>query len=249
MARARRYARWRGSAPIGPPMVHDPRALVIFDCDGVLVDSEPISISVLLDVIRQAGGDISEEVAYLRFLGMSMASIGAILDGDFGFVMTDGHLATMRSELDRRFAAELRPIHGVADAIRAIAGPKCVASSSNLERIRYSLRTTGLLELLEPNIYSASMVKNGKPNPDLFLHAARAMDIEPAACVVIEDSPAGVTAAKRAGMRVFGFTGGSHAGKAGLAATLTALAPDAIFDDMMDLAGLLAKARSQAIAG
>lgn len=223
--------------------------LVIFDCDGVLVDSEPISMSVLLDVVRSAGGDISEEVAYLRFLGMSMASVGAILDGDYGFVMDDSHFAAMRSELNRRFAAELRPIPGVADAIRAIAGPKCVASSSNPERIRFSLRTTGLLELLEPDIYSASMVENGKPSPDLFLHAARSMGVEPAACIVIEDSPAGVTAAKRAGMRVFGFTGGSHASKAGLAATLTALSPDAIFDDMTTLAGLLAKAASTAKAG
>lgn len=223
--------------------------LIIFDCDGVLVDSEPISISVLLDVIGRAGGSVSEEIAYLRFLGMSMASIREILDGDFGFVMTDEHLVMMRSELNRRFLLELKSIPNVADSVRALSLRKCVASSSNPERIRLSLRTTGLLDLFEPHIFSASMVKNGKPAPDLFLHAARTMGVAPADCVVVEDSPAGVSAAKRAGMRVLGFVGGAHAGKAGLASSLAALAPDAIFDDMANLPRMIDEMLSQAKVG
>lgn len=217
--------------------------LVIFDCDGVLVDSEPISISVLVGIIGAAGGKVSEEAAYLRFLGMSMASVGEILEREFGFAMTGEHLEEMRCELARRFASELKPMPGIVDLLRRLGPRRCVASSSNLERIRLSLGVTGLLELLEPHLYSASMVKRGKPAPDLFLHAARQMGVAPAACVVIEDSPAGVAAAKSAGMRVFAFAGGSHAGKAGLHRALAALEPDLVFDDMALLPDLLAPSR------
>jgi HAD superfamily hydrolase (TIGR01509 family) len=223
--------------------------LVIFDCDGVLVDSEPISMSVLLGVITGAGGAVSEEAAYLHFLGRSMASVRAVLLSDFGFTVTEDHLVIARREMRRRFAEELQPMPGMADALRRLDMPCCVASSGTLERIRLSLATTGLLELLEPNLYSATMVERGKPAPDLFLHAARDMGAPPSACIVVEDSPAGVAAAKAAGMRVFGFTGGSHAGKAGLAASLAALAPDLVFDDMARLPELVARCGTQARAG
>jgi HAD superfamily hydrolase (TIGR01509 family) len=219
--------------------------LVIFDCDGVLVDSEPISVAVLVGIIQAAGGKVTEEAAYLRFLGMSMASVGEILDREFGFAMTGEHLEEMRSEVARRFARELKPMPGIADLLRAPGPKRCVASSSNLERIRLSLRVTGLLELLEPHLYSASMVERGKPAPDLFLHAARQMGVAPSACVVIEDSPAGVVAAKHAGMRVFAFAGGSHAGTAGLHRMLAALGPDLVFDDMAQLPALLAGAKPE----
>ncbi|WP_442579883.1 HAD family hydrolase [Mesorhizobium sp. ASY16-5R] len=223
--------------------------LIIFDCDGVLVDSEPISMSVLLGVITGAGGAVSEEAAYLHFLGRSMASVRAVLLSDFGFTVTEDHLLIARREMRRRFTEELQPMPGMADALRRLDMPCCVASSGTLERIRLSLATTGLLELLEPNLYSATMVERGKPAPDLFLHAARDMGAPPAACIVVEDSPAGVEAAKAAGMRVFGFTGGSHAGKAGLAAALAALGPDLVFDDMARLPELVARSGSQARAG
>jgi len=219
---------------------HLPAELIIFDCDGVLVDSEPISIAVLVKVIADAGGAISEEAAYRRFLGRSMASVGEILGADYGFVMTQAHLAEVRRELWRRFRAELKPTPGVAAALSRLAVPKCVASSGSPERIRLSLELTGLLEMLEPNLYSASMVERGKPAPDLFLHAARAMGVRPQDCVVVEDSPAGILAAQRAGMRVLAYHGGAHAQRAGLAAALRALVPDALFDDMAELADLLA---------
>ncbi|MEQ1954558.1 HAD family hydrolase [Mesorhizobium sp. CN2-181] len=223
--------------------------LIIFDCDGVLVDSEPISISVLVGVVTGAGGVMTEETAYLRFLGMSMASVREILLSDFGFAVTEDHLALARSEMRRRYAEELQAMPGIRDALDRLAVPVCVASSGTPERIRFSLATTGLLELLEPNIYSATMVERGKPAPDLFLHAARDMGAPPAACIVVEDSPAGVTAAKAAGMRVFAFTGGSHAGKAGLEASLGALGPDLIFDDMALLPELVTGLGSQTRAG
>jgi HAD superfamily hydrolase (TIGR01509 family) len=226
-----------------------PPQLVIFDCDGVLVDSEPISVDVLVKVITANGGAMSEAAVYERFLGMSMPSVMAILHDDYGFAMTEQHLSDLRVELRKRYALELKPIPGVAEAMRRLALKRCVASSGTPERIRLSLRTTGLLELLEPNIYSASMVERGKPAPDLFLYAARMMGVPPAACIVVEDSPAGVSAAKAAGMRVFAFAGGSHAEKAGLTASLAALAPNAVFSDMGLLPDLVRYAGLQAKAG
>ena len=225
-----------------------PPKLVIFDCDGVLVDSEPISIDVLIKVIKAGGGEISEATAYKRFLGMSMPSVAKILDAEYGFAMTEEHLSDLRIELRKRYALELKPVAGVLNAVRLLDLKCCVASSGTPERIRLSLRTTGLLELLEPNIYSASMVERGKPAPDLFLHAAHKMRVPPAACIVVEDSPAGVKAAKDAGMRVFAFAGGSHAEKAGLMASLAALGPDVVFTDMGLLPALVRHIGSQAKA-
>ena len=214
--------------------------LVIFDCDGVLVDSEPISIAVLLDTINGAGGAIDEETAYALFLGKSMATIVEILRADFGLSITSEHLALMRAELFRRFRQELKAIRGVREALAGIGLRRCVASSGQPERIRLALGVTGLLELFEPHIYSATMVDRGKPAPDLFLHAAAEMRASPDRCLVIEDSPAGVTAAQAAGMTVFAFHGGSHGANVDLKAALDALAPDRLFDDMADLPTILA---------
>jgi len=217
-----------------------PPELIIFDCDGVLVDSEPISISVLLDVLAKAGHVMDEGTAYRLFLGRSMATTIELLREDFGFVVTPAHLDQARAILNERFRRELKPIPGIRTALEKLSGPRCIASSSKPERIRLSLSITGLLDQFEPHIYSATMVERGKPAPDLFLHAARDMGMEADDCLVIEDSPAGVEAAKAAGMRVFGFTGGSHALAGGLAAALVPLEPDAIFDDMRLLPSLVA---------
>jgi len=223
-----------------------PPGLIIFDCDGVLVDSEPISIGVLLDVIAGLGGQISEDAAYDLFLGKSMATICGMLRKDFGLIVTDDHLDEMRSALYARFQHELKPIPGIHETILKLGGTRCVASSSLPERIRLSLRVTGLLELFEPHIYSSTMVTRGKPAPDLFLHAAREMGVAPSDCIVIEDSPAGVEAARSAGMRVFAFAGGSHAATPALRAAIAALGPDAVFDDMRELPALLAGSRKRA---
>ncbi|MBX3567355.1 MAG: HAD family hydrolase [Rhizobiaceae bacterium] len=229
-------------------MPHPPAELIIFDCDGVLVDSEPISIAVLVQVIVEAGGSITEEAAYRSFLGRSMASVGEILSTDYGFVITGEHLASMRLELWRRFREELKPTPGIAAVLPGLSMLKCVASSGSPERIRLSLGLTGLLEMLEPNLYSAAMVERGKPAPDLFLHAARGMGVRPEACIVVEDSPAGIVAAQRAGMRVFAYHGASHAHRAGLAASLSALCPDRLFDDMAQLPDLISGGDSRAKA-
>lgn len=214
--------------------------LVIFDCDGVLVDSEALSVSALLGMIERAGGAVSEDAAYEHFLGKSMKSVREILGRDFGIEINDQHQTAMRVDLMRKFREELKPIPGIRETLPKLGLPACVASSGTLERIRYALDVTGLLPLLEPHLFSATMVQRGKPAPDLFLHAAASMHAHPRDCLVIEDSPAGVAAARAAGMRVFAFTGGSHAGNPALKARLASSEPDFIFADMLQLPDLIA---------
>lgn len=209
--------------------------LVIFDCDGVLVDSEPISLTVLVEALAAAGVAMSEAEAHDRFLGRSLKSMSEILHGEYGLAIDAAFLESMRKVLYQRFRAELQPIDGIAETVDGLDIAYCVASSSQPERIRLSLSVTGLIDRFEPNIFSATMVSRGKPAPDLFLHASASMGVEPARCVVVEDSPAGIEAAKSAGMRVVAFTGGSHARTPRHRETLLDLKPDALFDDMRDL--------------
>ena len=213
--------------------------LIIFDCDGVLVDSEPLSIRVLLEGIAERGVVITEADAYELFLGRSLASVIDTVQRDFGVALETDALEGMRDRLYALFRQELRAIAGVAGAIAALSIPVCVASSSQMERIRLSLELTGLAPYFGDHVFSAAMVTHGKPAPDLFLLAASRMRTEPAQCIVIEDSPAGIEAAKRAGMRVFAFTGASHARSAAHRSRLEALQPDRVFDDMARLPELI----------
>ncbi|MDQ0457087.1 HAD family hydrolase [Rhizobium paknamense] len=212
--------------------------LVIFDCDGVLVDSEPISVEVLVAAFRKAGVGIDDAYVYENFLGRSMATVVETAKEQFSLSIDEGFLTGMREDLFQRFRQDLKAIEGLSSALDALEAEgiaRCVASSSNPERIQLSLSVTGLLHRFEPHIFSATMVKNGKPAPDLFLHAAAQMGVEPAHCVVVEDSPAGIMAAKAAGMRALAFCGGSHAVGERHHQTIDVLSPDAKFDVMTDL--------------
>lgn len=222
--------------------------LLIFDCDGVLIDSEALSIGALLAMIERAGGSLAEDIAHERFLGRSIASVREILAAEFGLVLADADLTGMRVDLMRRFREQLRAMPGLADVVETIPCRRCVASSGSLDRIRYALDVTGLLPLFEPHLFSAGMVAHGKPAPDIFLHAADTMGAAPETCLVIEDSPAGVAAARAAGMRVFGFVGGSHASSPAFRERLASSGPDLIFADMLHLPRLVAAlgAREQA---
>lgn len=214
-------------------------ALVIFDCDGVLVDSEPIAIDVLVETVAALGVHIPTDIAYRDFLGRTLKTVSAALAADHGVTMDATALDDMRHRLYARYKSALRPMPGIATVLNALDIPACVASSSVYERIEISLKLTGLYERFAPNIYSATMVKRGKPAPDLFLFAAEKMGVAPADCVVIEDSPAGVMAAQAAGMAVIAFIGGSHIGPAGLKPQLAALGPDAMIDDLHNLPNCL----------
>lgn len=216
-----------------------PLGLIVFDCDGVLVDSEPLSMRILLQTIAEAGVEIDAADGYEAFLGKSLATVCDQLRREHRIDMDAAALERMRRQLYQSIREELQPIPGIADALARLSQPLCVASSSQLERIGLSLEVTGLTRHFAGNVFSASMVRRGKPAPDLFLYAAERMSVAPTDCIVVEDSPAGITAALEAGMAVLGFAGGSHARSEAHQKKLSALGPLAVFDDMRELPGLI----------
>jgi HAD superfamily hydrolase (TIGR01509 family) len=220
-------------------MTASPIGLVIFDCDGVLVDSEPLAMRVLLQMLSDAGVVMLPEEAYGAFLGKSLASVCEILRDEQGVDLGADALDRMRRDLNAVIRRDLQPVAGIAETLARLDRPCCVASSSQLERIRLSLQVTGLADFFRDHVFSATMVQRGKPAPDLFLLAAQRMRVAPAHCMVVEDSPAGVAAAHEAGMRVIAFTGGSHARFASHRRRLAALEPHAVLDDMRGLPGLV----------
>jgi len=186
--------------------------VVIFDCNGVLVDSEALSTAIVSQEFIRAGFALTPDVVARYFTGRRPADMFAEVEIAAGRKLPPDFAASVASATLRRFRVELRATKHAAYALSWLRGPKCVASSSSHERIRASLETTDLIRFFEPNLFSAGEVKNGKPAPDLFLHAAAQMRVEPQHCIVVEDSPVGVAAGVAAGMTVIGFVGGSHAG-------------------------------------
>lgn len=213
--------------------------LVIFDLDGVLVDSEPISCRVTASALTEVGIQLSEAAVRDRFLGMSTVEMLQEIEAEHGCRLPEFFQKTLRERILNDFEHELEPIAGVPVLLDALAVNRCVASSSHPDRIRRSLELTGLLDRLAPHLFSATMVSRGKPAPDLFLLAATEMRADPASCLVVEDSEAGVRAGKAAGMTVFGFTGGSHVRPETQGPRLEAAGADAVFTDMVALTGLV----------
>jgi HAD superfamily hydrolase (TIGR01509 family) len=211
--------------------------LVIFDCDGVLVDSERIAVRVDAIVLARLGWKLTEAEIIERFMGRSEAYMVGEIEAALGRPLPldwDAEFAPLYREA---LEAELQPVEGVVEALDAISTPTCVASSSTHERLRFTLGLTGLLARFDGRIFSATDVPNGKPAPDLFLHAAASLGAEPERCAVVEDSRYGVQAARAAGMRAFGYAGGLTSADrlAGPATT--------VFEDMRSLPGLLRAAR------
>ena len=212
--------------------------LVIFDCDGVLVDSEVISCRAHAETLTRHGYPITSEQVLTRFLGVSDREARQAIETELGRKLPDDFEAQMKQAALQRYADDLQSIPYVGEAVAAISLPKCVASSGTPEKIRHGLTCAGIYDLLTPHIFSATQVKRGKPAPDLFLYAAEQMQASPERCVVIEDSIPGVTAALAAGMPVLGFHGGSHC-RPGYAETLRAAGATLTFDDMRQLPGLI----------
>ena len=194
-------------------MTADGLELVIFDCDGVLIESEIISCRVDAEQLTAAGFATSTEEIAERFVGMTYRRMLQTIEREHGRSLPDDMYDRIRNAVFAEFADHLVAVPGAARAGRAVDAAglrKCVASSSGHERLRYTLGLTGLWELFAPHVFSGVDVPKSKPAPDLFLAAAKAMDAAPAHCLVIEDSVAGVTAGLAAGMTVVGFHGGAH---------------------------------------
>jgi HAD superfamily hydrolase (TIGR01509 family) len=185
--------------------------VVIFDCNGVLVDSEPLATAIVSQEFMRAGLALTPDVIARYFTGRRPADIFTEVEAAAGRRLPPDFGDTLAEVILRRFRAELRATQHVRHTLPWLRGPKCVASSSSLERIRTSLEVTDLIRFFEPNLFSASDVRNGKPAPDLLLHVAHRMQVDPCECIVVEDSPVGVAAGVAAGKIVIGFVGGSHA--------------------------------------
>jgi HAD superfamily hydrolase (TIGR01509 family) len=219
-----------------------PFDLVIFDLDGVLVDSEPISARVAAAALKEAGVEIPAAELCDRFLGVSTAAMLRVIEVEHGCRLPDAFQETLRARILNAFEHELEPVPGVAALLDALAVARCVASSSHPEQIRRSLELAGLLDQLAPHLFSATMVDAGKPAPDLFLLAAARMSAEPTRCLVIEDSEVGIRAAKAAAMTAYGFTGANHVRPQVHAPRLRAAGADAVFADMAALTGFIGRA-------
>ncbi|MFK4824933.1 HAD family hydrolase [Paenochrobactrum sp. BZR 588] len=179
--------------------------LVIFDCDGVLIDSEILSSRTLSEALRRAGVDLSPMDVHLHFTGKSERDIRLICEDEYGLTNTDAVFASWRETIYQAFEKDLQPMAGMPDLVRSLQVKKSVASNSRYERLLLSLGRTVLWENLAPHVYGADSVKNPKPAPDLLLHCAVLHDVRPEASVMIDDSPHGISAAIAAGMMPIGF--------------------------------------------
>ena len=207
--------------------------LVIFDCDGVLVDSESLTVAVYLNTLKRYEIDITERFFFERLVGRSFDQAVVAIRDETGKAPPSDFKEALRVALFDRFERDLKPIKGIENLLQKLTTKICVATSSDPVRAAHSLSTTKLDAYFGPNVFSATMVKHGKPAPDLFLHAAQRLNVKPERCVVIEDSAFGLIAAKSAGMSAWHFTGGSHF-EAGYGVD-DAIARDASFPDMAAL--------------
>jgi HAD superfamily hydrolase (TIGR01509 family) len=209
--------------------------LVIFDCDGVLVDSEPIVNRVERELLASWGAELSEREVRALFKGRVFADVARLIEQRVPRPPPEDWIYVLAMETARAFRAQLREVPGVRAVIeqcRAGGVPVCVASQSSLPRVRLSLEVCGLDRLFGEHVFTASMVARPKPAPDLFLHAARTLAVPPSECAVVEDSPSGVAAAVAAGMRVLGYAADEDAGALRAAGAVT-------FTRMSELPALL----------
>ncbi|MFJ6634439.1 HAD family hydrolase [Streptomyces sp. NPDC091376] len=181
--------------------------LVIFDCDGVLVDSERICVKVDAAILTELGCSFSRAEIVELFVGSSTEVYTAAVEERLGRRLDKDWQREYEHLYREALTAELTAVDGIAETLDRLTVPFCVASNGEHESIRHSLKLTALNERFEGRVFSAADVRNGKPAPDLFLHAARSMGVDPARCAVVEDSRYGVQAARAAGMRSFGYCG------------------------------------------
>ena len=215
-------------------MVDGPFELVIFDCDGVLVDSERIAVRVEAEYLTELGWPLTEAEIAERFMGRTAEYMDEAIEAHLGVRLPpDWKDQFQRRYLDA-FVADLVPVDGVVEALDQITVSTCVASSGSHDKLRFTLGHTGLYERFDGRIFSGYEVANGKPAPDLFLHSAARMGADPARCAVVEDTLYGVMAARAAGMRAFGYAGGLSAPER-LEGEATV-----VFEDMRALPRLLA---------
>ena len=217
---------------------------IIFDCDGVLIDSEVISARIMIEELALENIDIDFAYFQANFLGRGFAKVAADIRANSGRAISGDFETRYRSKLLEAFAQELQPMPGIFEVLDSLNVPCCVATSSSPTRVQNSLKITGLAHYFGSNVFTASQVKHGKPAPDLFLLAAAEMKVDPLDCLVIEDSETGLEAALRAHMPVLHFTGGSHV-KGCLPANASGVPKIPTFDNWAVFPDILAQVTSK----
>lgn len=207
--------------------------LVIFDCDGVLVESERITNRVFCSMLNELGLDLTLQDMFQHFVGYSMDQCMRIVNEMLGEPPPDDFVPEFKQRAARALQSELTPVDGIEFVLESLDVPYCVASSGHHDKIRHSLNTTGLLDYFEGATFSVTDVENPKPAPDVFLLAAREHDVAPEACVVVEDTPVGVRGGMEAGMQVYGFSAYMPEHR------LRKAGAHRVFSDMEQLPGLL----------
>ena len=210
--------------------------LVIFDCDGVLVDSEPVANRTLGQMLRELGLELTQEQIFEHFVGYSLPHCLRVIEGMLGHAPPENFLRDLQARTFAAFKADLRAMPGIEqtlDALDAAGIAYCVASSGDHEKMNTTLGITGLLPRFAGRIFSVTQVARGKPEPDIYLFAAAQMRVAPASCIVVEDTPPGVKAGVAAGMTVFGFCAFTPAAK------LRAAGAQRTFDEMGRLRAML----------
>ena len=210
--------------------------LFAFDCDGVLVDSEFIASQVDAEILTKLGYPVTAEEVTRRFAGLTSATIFSLIEADLGHPVPPDTHEQQKAELDRRLARDLKAVPGADALLDRIDGPRCVCSNSSSERLKLTLEKTGLYDRFKPYIFSAIEVgtKEAKPSPNVYAYAAQQFGVDPREMLVLEDSVFGVTAAKAAGARVIGFTGGRHSW-VGHADLLTDAGAETVINRLADL--------------
>lgn len=213
--------------------------MLIFDCDGVVLDSMLLHTKVEAEAYQNIGIEITPEELALRFSGISQDEVSRILEKETGTHVPQDLEAQIEKKKDEVFTKELQPIPGIYETLKSLENfPRCIASGTGIAGLKHMLSVTNLYNCFAPNIFSSEMVSKGKPFPDLFLYAAQKMGIMPNNCFVIEDASAGVEAGIAAGMRVIGFAGGSHCNQ-DHAAHLIKSGAELVFTNMSDLPDII----------
>ncbi len=210
----------------------DPFELVIFDCDGVLVDSERLANALFAKMLNQLGLKVTLEDMYRNFMGLSVSDCLQLIEVRLGKAPPPDFFADLNRQIRAAFRSSLNPVDGIVEALDRISIPYCVASSGDHEKMNLTLGLTGLLQRFDGRIYSVTQVARGKPHPDVFLFAAECMGATPSRTAVVEDTEVGVRAGVAAGMTVFGYAGLIDPEKLSAAGAL-------VFDDMRLLPDLL----------
>lgn len=213
--------------------------LIIFDCDGVLVDSELIANEVFAEYLNANGLDMPLEEVMERFIGLSLKTCAEIALNDYGVRLPDDFIPEIRRLTEIALGGRVQGLPNVRSAVEQMGLPVCVASSGEHSKMTLTLTTSGLMDLFEGTLHSATEVKNGKPAPDLFLYAAERMGFLPERCLVVEDSPYGVQGAVAAGMRAVGFCGGGHRDLMRDSPMLVEAGAEIVIDDMARLPGVV----------